>query len=132
MNCMKCGQEVKPGEAFCASCLEHMKRYPVKPGTAVVLPSRKESSSAKKPGSRKRILTSDEQISLLKKYNRRLAYLLIVAIVIIAMLGVLSGHVVKQLGVQKFLGQNYSTIVHTEPPSETADETAAQTDIPTT
>lgn len=127
MNCMKCGRELEAGEVFCAQCREHMSRHPVKPGTAVVLPPRKDPYTAKKQPARKKTLTTEEQNVLLRKHNRRLAYLLIVAIVVIALLGVLSGHVVKQLGIQKFLGQNYSTIVQTEPAAESTADATEQT-----
>lgn len=122
MNCMKCGRETAGDNAFCPTCLEQMQRYPVKPGTAVVLPSREESKTTKKSSPRKKSLTAEEINLVLKRRNRRLAYLLIVAVVVIGLMGVLSGHVIKQLGVQKFLGQNYSTIVSTTP-SETVSET---------
>lgn len=132
MNCMKCGRELEAGEAFCPVCQERMKQRPVKPGIAVLLPHREDPRNAKKQPPRKRMISPDEQISLLKKHNRRLAYLLIVCIVIIAMLGVISGHVVKQLGIQKLLGQNYSTIVQTEPVTESTGETGDETVVPST
>ena len=132
MNCMKCGRELEAGEAFCPVCQERMKQRPVKPGIAVLLPHREDPRNAKKQPPRKRMISPDEQISLLKKHNRRLAYLLIVCIVIIAMLGVISGHVVKQLGIQKLLGQNYSTIVQTEPVAESTGETGGETVVPST
>ena len=132
MNCMKCGREMEAGDAFCPVCQERMKQRPVKPGTAVLLPHREDPRNVRKQQPRKRMISPDEQISLLKKHNRRLAYLLIVCIVIIAMLGVISGHVVKQLGIQKLLGQNYSTIVQTEPVTESIGETGGETIVPST
>ena len=113
MNCMKCGRGLEAGEAFCSVCQERMKQRPVKHGTAVILPHRDDPRN-------------------MKKHNRRLAYLLIVCIVIIAMLSVLSGHVAKQLGIQKLLGQNYSTIVQTEPSAEPTGETGTETVAPST
>lgn len=39
MNCLKCGREIEEGQVFCNDCLVQMAKYPVKPGTAVQLPS---------------------------------------------------------------------------------------------
>ena len=130
MKCMKCGREAEPGQVFCPECLEKMEKCPVKPGTAVVLPSRQDPQ-IKKQAPRKRVLSVEEQNVLLRKHNRRLAYLLIAAIAVIAVLMALTGRVVNELDVKKFWGQNYSTVVNTEAPvetdsSETATETVAQ------
>ena len=132
MNCMKCGRGLEAGEAFCPVCQERMKQRPVKPGTAVILPHRDDPRNTKKQQPRKRMIPADVQVSRLKKHNLRLAYLLIVCIVIIAMLSVLSGHVAKQLGIQKLLGQNYSTIVQTELSAEPTGETGTETVAPST
>ena len=40
MSCMKCGKEVSEDQVFCPECLAEMERYPVKPGTPVLLPHR--------------------------------------------------------------------------------------------
>lgn len=40
LNCLKCGREIEEGQVFCNDCLVQMAKYPVKPGTAVQLPSR--------------------------------------------------------------------------------------------
>ena len=42
MNCMKCGRESQSGKAFCPDCLAIMAEYPVKPGTPIHIPKRKE------------------------------------------------------------------------------------------
>lgn len=39
LNCLKCGREIEEGQVFCNDCLVQMAKYPVKPGTAVQLPS---------------------------------------------------------------------------------------------
>ena len=72
MNCMKCGRKIPLGQAFCDSCLEVMKKYPVKPDTAVQLPRRDLHASAKKQNARRRPLSPEEQLPLLKRSNRRL------------------------------------------------------------
>ena len=45
MSCMKCGKEVSEGQVFCEECLTEMERYPVKPGTPVLLPHREDRKS---------------------------------------------------------------------------------------
>lgn len=123
MNCMKCGREAEIGNAFCPGCMERMKQYPVRPGTAVILPSRKEPQQIKKQTPRKRTLSLEEQITLLKKHNQRLAYLLIILVLLLAALGVLCGFAVRELSIQKLMGQNYSTITQMDPSEDGAVET---------
>ncbi len=47
MKCMKCGTAVPTEQVFCANCQEEMDRYPVKPGTPILLPNRTEKPSTK-------------------------------------------------------------------------------------
>ena len=47
MNCMKCGRETRGEDVFCQDCLTEMKKYPVDPGTVVLLPRRKDPSAKK-------------------------------------------------------------------------------------
>lgn len=118
MNCLKCGREMESGDAFCPVCQERMKRYPVKSGTAVVLPSRKDPQNIRRQPPRKRTPSAEEQVALLKRHNQRLAGILVLCVLIIALLGVISGYAIQKLGMQKLLGQNYSTFVQTEPSEE--------------
>ena len=62
MQCMKCGRDVESGEVFCELCLEEMQKYPVRPGTAVVIPHRPERVQLKRPV--KKQLTHEEQLDL--------------------------------------------------------------------
>ena len=48
MSCLKCGQEVSPGQVFCESCLSDMARHPVKPGTPVIIPKRNKPLPTKR------------------------------------------------------------------------------------
>lgn len=123
MNCMKCGRETETGNAFCPVCMERMSQYPVRPGTAVVLPSRKEPQPVRKQTPRKRTLSSEEQINLLKKHNQRLAYILIILVLLLTALSVICGFAVKEIGMLKLIGQNYSTITQTEPSEDSAVDT---------
>ena len=66
MACIKCGKESAAGAEFCEECLKDMERYPVKPGTPVILPKHAEYLSAKhprkkalKPRNRRRMATKE-------------------------------------------------------------------------
>ena len=108
MNCMKCGREIDETQAFCAGCLEEMDKYPVKPDVVVKLPNR-QLLAQKKASPHRRTRTPEEQIARLKKRNRRLTVALCLLILITGLLAFLSIDVIRQLDVQRFIGQNYST-----------------------
>lgn len=109
MNCMKCGREIGNDQTFCPKCLEGMAAYPVKSDALIRLPARQEAPN-KKVQPRKRVRTPEEQILRLKKKNRWLAAIVCLLLVISIVLAFLSIDVIRQLDVQKFLGQNYSTV----------------------
>lgn len=116
MNCMKCGREVAAGQVFCEACLTEMEKYPVRPGTVIQLPRRREESAVKKPYARRKTPpTLEEQVKHLRKVCRVLFGLLLIALVLIV---VLAFPGVKELagGKSQFLpGQNYSSVVDTIP-----------------
>ena len=126
MNCVKCGREIEENQVFCQSCLEEMEQYPVKPGTAVHIPSRKTEEEFKKVHHKKRpILTPSEQIAKLRKKVLRLRILAVLLMLICGVLGYVVARTVEELDFQRLLGQNYNTIItsdateHTEPLTET-------------
>lgn len=85
MYCMRCGRELKEGQAFCKPCRELMERYPVPPGTAIHIPQRKPlSSPKKKPSHKRRELKPEEQIARLRSTVRWLYLLLVVAVLAFA------------------------------------------------
>ena len=67
MACMKCGKEVSEGQVFCEECLAEMERYPVKPGTPLLLPHRDPIVTQRKRRSSRRIRKPEEQVAHLKK-----------------------------------------------------------------
>lgn len=67
MACMKCGKEVSGEQVFCDACLEDMEKYPVKPGTPVLLPSRPAQAAVHKRAGH-RVRKPEEQIAGLKKW----------------------------------------------------------------
>lgn len=110
MNCMKCGREIGEERVFCDLCLEDMKKYPVKPGIAIQLPSRKEPNSVKKPAPKRRQPpTPEEQILKLKKWVRRWVVLWLVTALLLAATIYPTVEFFMGKSIQ-LPGQNYSTI----------------------
>lgn len=108
MNCMKCGCEIPEDQVFCDACLEEMHRYPVNPNTPVVLPKRTSSPVTRKVP-RKKTVSPEAQIQILK-HRIRLLSVLLVAISLLA--GLLVYPAVRYMMDDHFLpGQNYKSIV---------------------
>ena len=111
MYCMKCGQEVDDNQVFCLDCQKEMAKYPVRPGTVVLLPKREENHFIKKPQPKRRAApTPEEQIKSLKIRLRIVTVMLLISLTLMA---VLVYPVAKELlDDPRFRpGQNYNTIV---------------------
>lgn len=109
MHCMKCGREIGEGQVFCPDCLLVMAKYPVKPGTAILLPKRREVPFAKRAVPRRKMLTPEEQIRKLRKSLRTVfALWLITFLLFCAALYPAILHLAGE--VQLLPGQNYSVI----------------------
>ena len=104
MNCLKCGRETKDDRVFCDSCLETMAKQPVRPGTAVTLPRRKDSSSPKK-SKRHPAMAPQDQIRKLKK--QRLGLWISVFLLSLALLGALAAGTYLYFCDAPKPGQNY-------------------------
>lgn len=113
MNCIKCGRETQNENVFCQDCLIEMEKYPVQPGTVVLLPRRRETSVVKKMPKR-HIPTAEEQIRFLRKCVMTLTIALAVCIVAIALMFKPTMHYVMDEHVE--IGQNYSSVVTTTAP----------------
>ena len=109
MNCMKCGRETLSDQVFCPHCLEEMAKNPIRPDVIINLPSRPDASQ-KRAAPRKRVRTPEEQIQHLKKSNRCLIIALCLMTLLAGILVSISIDFFRQLDVQRFLGQNYSTV----------------------
>ena len=109
MNCMKCGRKYDSDQAFCPHCLDQMAKNPVRPDVIINLPNRQDVSP-KKAAPRKRVRTPEEQILHLKKSNRHLIVALCLMTLLAGILVSISIDFFRQLDVQRFLGQNYSTM----------------------
>ena len=116
MQCMKCGRDLQPGQVFCEECLEEMEKYPVKPGTVVLLPHyQRPYAQPKKP--QKRVIPLEEQFRKVKKRNRVLAWVLAATITLAIGLGCLATALYVEYDGKFLPGQNYS--VKTTEPAET-------------
>ncbi|MCD7755393.1 MAG: hypothetical protein LUJ09_03535 [Firmicutes bacterium] len=81
MNCIKCGRETVDSQAFCPTCQAEMKKYPVKPGTPVTLPTRPADPPPRRKSSRrKRTVPPEAQVLRLKSRVRWLTLALVLAI----------------------------------------------------
>lgn len=69
MFCLRCGREIDESQVFCPRCLDTMKEYPIKPGTAVQLPDRK-APDLPRSAPRRRQASAEEQVAQLKSTVR--------------------------------------------------------------
>ncbi len=113
MACLKCGKKTKDAQVFCPACLTVMEAHPVKNDVPIQLPNRKERTLPKRTGRKRRVLSPEEQLSLLKKRQLRL-------IAVIVLLALLLGAAVSLLIVtltapeELEWGSHYSTQLPTE------------------
>lgn len=107
MYCLKCGRDTKEGHVFCDRCQDNMIQYPVKPGTAVNLPHRKDEPAPKKPVHRKRAIPPEEQIQNLKRNLRRSRTFGLVMLIALCLAGVL---LIREFANAEtpIIGQNYT------------------------
>ena len=119
MNCLKCGQNIAEDQLFCESCLEVMKRYPVKPNIAIQLPHRDAHSAVKRSQPKRRQApTAEEKLQTTRRFLRRI---LVLWLITLALLIASLYPAVKYLAGDRIRlpGQNYSTY-STAPTESTA------------
>lgn len=112
MNCLKCGKETGEQDIFCSHCLEVMEQYPVKPGTAIILPQREIESPEKKPA-RRRELSVKEQ---LQNHKQTIRWLLVTVCALLVALLFVSGtllRVLQENDPSQEIGKNYTTTTTT-------------------
>ena len=105
MSCLCCGRAVTEGHAFCAECQTRMDKYPVKPGTAIHLPHRNAPVVTKKRTRRKKQISQEEQILLLRKVLRQTRVFLVLATIIMCLAVGMLVYQTSQNGIQ----QHYQT-----------------------
>lgn len=107
MGCMRCGRKTEEDQAFCSGCLQSMDRYPVDPDTVVQLPRRKNTPSPRKV-SRRRALSPEERIAVLRRRTRRLAIALTVLVLAFVLLAIPTVRFL--IGTRYRPGQNYKIL----------------------
>lgn len=112
MDCIKCGRETRGEDIFCQECLAEMEKYPVQPGTVVLLPRRRDSSVSKKSVKR-HTPSSEELIENLRRQNAFLLFLLVVCVTAILLMFEPTMHYV--LDEHYEIGQNYSSVTTDTP-----------------
>ena len=116
MYCLKCGKETTSSHVFCDRCLDVMEKYPVKSGTAVHLPRREVAAPVKKVPQRKRNLTAEEQVGMLKKTTRRLIAAVVVLCVILGLTtGLLVHNLLDRKPAPSVVGRNYTINTNQRP-----------------
>ena len=111
MNCMKCGRETVGEDVFCQDCLTEMEKYPVEPGTVVLLPRRKEYSAKKAP--KRHSPSPEEQIEELRQQKTTMLFLLVICIILITLMYKPTMHYVRDEHYE--IGQNYSSVSPSTP-----------------
>ncbi len=108
MNCIKCGRETTLEQVFCDNCQAEMEKYPVRPGTVVQLPNRKESAPRRSAPPKRRSAPLEDQVRILKTQVRNLTIGFFIAAMLAALL---AGPALKYLMHDHFeIGQNYTTV----------------------
>ena len=114
MNCLRCGREIQEGHAFCDSCQETMRKYPVRPGTAVTLPHRKDAAQVKKAKRHAKPAPKD-QVKKLRKQKRHLW--IAVILLVLLLIGSLAALIYAYRDQGPKPGQNY-VVAETTAPTE--------------
>lgn len=112
MDCMKCGRETRGGDVFCQDCLVEMAKFPVDPGAVVLLPRRRESSSAKRTP-KHHVPSQEELVDNLRRQKAGLLILLTICFIAIALMVKPTLHYL--LDEHYEIGQNYSSVTPTTP-----------------
>ena len=107
MSCLKCGKKTTDEQSFCRQCLEVMEQYPVKPDIRVQLPNRPVVVDSRKPTRKRRVLSPEEQIPVLRKRTRRLALAVFILILLLgaAVFLLVKGYLTEE---ELELGKNYT------------------------
>ena len=108
LHCLKCGDTVKEGAAFCETCLKSMENYPVPQDTVLVLPKREDNGLRRNYG-RKRNQSTEELLAEARQRIKKLRVLICFLILISILLTVGCVFLLRKENAPA-LGQNYSTV----------------------
>ena len=112
MTCLKCGRNTEDEHVFCQECLNVMDKYPVKSNTPVHLPQHAFTPS-KKPAPRKRTISSEEQVLILRRKLRRSR---LIGLILLVTLSLAAALLVRELAGEEIpaIGQNYTIDINRE------------------
>ena len=114
MNCLRCGRDTQDDHVFCEGCREEMEKYPVRPGTAVMLPRRMEEPAVKKI--RRHVHTAPSMEEQLHHLKHQRFWLSVISIVLAAALVSVAAFTAVQWREKIHRpGQNYSAMETTAP-----------------
>ena len=94
MPCIKCRRKLEEGQVFCASCLEDMTAYPVKPGTPIQLPPRLPEIPQKNRRKNQRERKPEAEIRRLRSSVR---WLTLALVIVLLAFGLMSAFVLMLL-----------------------------------
>lgn len=108
MHCLKCGDTVPEGAAFCEKCLKSMKDYPVPQDTVVILPKREDNGLRRNYG-RKRNQSTEELLAEARQRIKNLRFSICFLLLILILLAAGCLFLLRKDNAPA-LGQNYSTV----------------------
>lgn len=112
MNCLRCGVETENEEAFCENCRQEMAKYPVKPGTPVLITPREENDQERKPQKRRR---RPGRLTQLRRLILWLVGIIVLLTIVICILGALLLQSWQAPEHPNNYGTNYNTVNTTQP-----------------
>lgn len=107
MNCLKCGRETD--QSFCEQCRKEMERYPVKPGTIVLLPRDRSASYTRRSANWRLKRSTEDQIANQKRTIRRLSGAVAAMAMVVICMGFAIFRILRSTA-KPPVGQNYSTV----------------------
>ncbi len=108
MQCMKCSREIPAGQVFCEECLAEMEKYPIKPGTVVLLPPQARQQAPKKQPHHRHTPTMEERLKRMGKIVRVLSWTLTLAVALLIGVSALAISMLQEDQEEVLPGQNYS------------------------
>ena len=108
VHCLKCGLETEENQSFCQDCLLDMSKHPVDPNAVVLLPRRESNFPAKKTV-RRRAAAPEDRIHSLKRWNRVLILLLVLALLTCGALVYPTVQYLRRAPLRR--GQNYTSLI---------------------
>lgn len=114
MECLRCGIEIDSGKTFCDDCVAQTARYPIKPGTPVLLPVR--PASGEKAAARKRERTPSQTIAELRKMIRFLTVVITILSLLLCATAAFLLHTLDNQDDSNRPGRNYTVDTYNTSP----------------